>query len=177
MPKRRRSKGFSWIWFVAAIVVGGLGTLTVDHADSLKEADPARDVLAYEALGVLLVVLGVMAFVGAAGGFDGFELSDSVASTRSWFRARHDEFLVRQSLFFGVFGALGATLGWFTWVAIAILVAHPHDVWVSAVVGATVGTAVDGGRRYREVARGSAARGSTAQKQADGLEQRSADES
>lgn len=137
------------------MVVSGAGALSVNHADSLKEADPARDVLAYEALGVLLVALGVIAFfLSAMGGIpDGFEARRAAGSALSWLRGRFDSLVVRESLYFGIFGGLGATLGWFVWVAVAILVAHPRDVWVSAVVGATIGAALDGARRYREAAR------------------------
>lgn len=159
MPKRGRGKDFSWIWLVVAFALAGLGSLTIDRGDSLKSADPGQDILAYEALGVMLLALGIVAFFTAAmGGLDdGFSLSRSVASVLSWLGARNDELVARQALFSGVCGALGATLGWFAWVALAVLVAHPHDVWVSAVVGAAVGVTVDGARRYREIVRAGAA--------------------
>lgn len=64
---------------------------------------------------------------------------------------------VRRVLYGATFGALGATLGWFTWVAVAILLARPHDVWISALVGGLLGAAFEGVRLYRATARSDSA--------------------
>lgn len=55
---------------------------------------------------------------------------------------------VRRVLYGASFGTLGATLGWFTWVAAAILLARTHDVWISALVGGLLGLGIEGVRHY-----------------------------
>ncbi len=59
----------------------------------------------------------------------------------------------RKALYFGMFGALGATCGWFIWVAVAILVADFRDVWISALVGGLLGILFEGAKRYRQATR------------------------
>jgi hypothetical protein len=81
------------------------------------------------------------------------ELAIAAGRLADWLPSQDRVLWARQALYVGIFGGLGATLGWFTWAALAILMAHPHEVWVSASVGAVVGTVVDGSRRYREIAR------------------------
>jgi hypothetical protein len=164
MPKGRRGRYLQRILgFLAFLASSAAGSLLLNHANELKGADPDRDVLPYEVGGLTLFVLAVISFlVALTGGAVGSLASDAVngltiAAGRlpGWLSAQDRVLWARQALYAGIFGGLGATLGWFTWAALAILVAHPHEVWVSALVGAVVGTAVDGGRRYREIARSS----------------------
>jgi len=57
----------------------------------------------------------------------------------------------RKSLYFGALGAVGATAGWFVWIAATILAARAGDVWVSAMVGALVGLVVEAVGHYRRL--------------------------
>ncbi|NUR86870.1 MAG: hypothetical protein HOY71_22535 [Nonomuraea sp.] len=57
---------------------------------------------------------------------------------------------LRKALYFGLFGALGATLGWFCWIAVTVLLAKTADVWVSALIGGLLGVFLDGVRHYRK---------------------------
>ncbi|SHN74896.1 hypothetical protein [Cryptosporangium aurantiacum] len=55
----------------------------------------------------------------------------------------------RISLYCGVFGALGATFGWFLWAATLQIRHEPGEALLSVAVGATVGTVAELALRYR----------------------------
>ncbi|MFD0661634.1 hypothetical protein [Thermocatellispora tengchongensis] len=62
---------------------------------------------------------------------------------------------MRKALYFGLFAALGATFGWFSWIAAGILLTKTREVWISALVGGLLGAAIDGLLRYRRTLRAS----------------------
>jgi hypothetical protein len=113
---------------VVCLVVGGL----------MESDDPAREVRRIR-----------RAVVRAPG-----RLVGHVTDRLAWLRAEDRPALgTRKTLYFGALGALGATAGWFAWVAVAVLVAKWAEVWVSAVVGGVLGLVLEGTRRYRDAAR------------------------
>ena len=64
---------------------------------------------------------------------------------------------LRQALYGGLFGSLGATVGWLLWVAVYAFRANPWEVILAPVVGAAVGLLNEWWRDYRRVARREAA--------------------
>ncbi|MEV6692677.1 hypothetical protein AB0M35_14520 [Micromonospora sp. NPDC051196] len=64
--------------------------------------------------------------------------------------------LLRYPLFCGVIGGVGATLGWFVWVAIAVFRQNPGPSVLSIVVGSVTGLTVEMILHYRRVARADA---------------------
>ncbi|MEV0202804.1 hypothetical protein [Nonomuraea sp. NPDC050691] len=61
--------------------------------------------------------------------------------------------VVRKALYFGLLAALGATFGWFSWIAAGILLAKTREVWISALVGGLLGVVIDALVRYRRTMR------------------------
>ena len=61
--------------------------------------------------------------------------------------------IVRTSLYAGLFGALGASFGWFLWIAVPQVGHHPGPVLKGVFVGWTVGLAFEAVRAYLETSR------------------------
>jgi hypothetical protein len=59
---------------------------------------------------------------------------------------------LRRALYAGVLSSLGATLGWFLWIATYAFRRRPSEILVSALIGGALGLLVEGFRRYRSTA-------------------------
>jgi hypothetical protein len=61
-----------------------------------------------------------------------------------------ESFPLRRALYAGVLSSLGATLGWFLWIAADSFRRRPREIVVSALIGAAIGLLVEAFNAYRK---------------------------
>jgi hypothetical protein len=75
---------------------------------------------------------------------------EDILEFASELRDEDESFPVRRALYAGILSSLGATLGWFLWIAADSFWRRPREIVVSALIGAAIGLLVEAFNAYRK---------------------------
>jgi hypothetical protein len=77
-------------------------------------------------------------------------LLEDFVDLASELRDEDESFPLRRALYGGVLSSLGATLGWFLWIAADLFRRRPREILASALIGFCLGLLVEGFNAYRK---------------------------